>query len=390
MNLKTDRWESVSSEDEAAIAEMRILLGEALTPFYDHVYNLKRWLNGWNYDLDKILPKLRKHLVYRKCLGLDRPVDQFQVNEVMAAYYPQCYFDHTTGRDETLVQILCLGKIDVVGCTSTVSAYNFMMARIFYTETCLRKIVEKERATKQPCAMTHILDCEGSTLDSSTFKCFTGIFKDLNCFLQDNFVELTDKVLVINAGNFVYTLWRLIQPFLAQRTRDKVKILSSEWKKEILEFVAPDRLPPRWGGTLEDWEDKLIIPSPIPRELYNIPTEDDTFMEMSSLQISIPRNFNVYKEIEVDKVGRRIKWYFKADAAIDFGVFYSKEKLDITKKLNVDSLEMVHPKFVILADLVPDKNELHCSKAGFYYFEFGNRNIIFSQTIKLAIKLLDQ
>ncbi|KAI6207308.1 nucleoprotein [Aphelenchoides fujianensis] len=48
-----------------------------LTPYYDTDFNLLRWLQGHNYKIDEILPKLRNHLTFRRSRwDLDHAADK--------------------------------------------------------------------------------------------------------------------------------------------------------------------------------------------------------------------------------------------------------------------------------------------------------------------------
>lgn len=47
-----------------------------LTPFYDTDFNLLRWLQGHDHNIDVVVPKLKHHLAMRKsCLQLDHLTD---------------------------------------------------------------------------------------------------------------------------------------------------------------------------------------------------------------------------------------------------------------------------------------------------------------------------
>lgn len=62
-------------EVQKKIEQLREAVQDVLSPYYDTDWNLLRWLQGHDSNLDVILPKLRNHLTFRRLWNLDRMAD---------------------------------------------------------------------------------------------------------------------------------------------------------------------------------------------------------------------------------------------------------------------------------------------------------------------------
>ena len=49
-----------------------------------------------------------------------------------------------------------------------------------------------------------------------------------------HYVERSAKILVINAPTMFTLVWKVVSPWINENTRQKVKILGSDYKKEML------------------------------------------------------------------------------------------------------------------------------------------------------------
>ncbi|KAI0475228.1 CRAL-TRIO domain-containing protein [Xylariaceae sp. FL0804] len=65
---------------------------------------------------------------------------------------------------------------------------------------------------------------------------------------NDNYPERLGKMYVINVGFFVRTAWSVVKGFLDPVTASKIFILSSDYKKTLLDQIPAENLPARYGG----------------------------------------------------------------------------------------------------------------------------------------------
>ncbi|VDK81802.1 unnamed protein product [Cylicostephanus goldi] len=59
---------------------------------------------------------------------------------------------------------------------------------------------------------------------------------------------------IVNAPSFMSLLWKAVGPLIPERTRNKVKICTtnSDWRSLIQKYAKAENIPAHWGGTLVD------------------------------------------------------------------------------------------------------------------------------------------
>jgi hypothetical protein len=103
------------------------------------------------------------------------------------------------------------------------------------------KLMEQAGSTK----MVVIWDREGFTrknFDSSMF----GLLKKLIGILQDFYAERLAVMYVLHSNWFFKSLFAAVKPFLAEKSKQKVKIIDKP--ADLLKFFDKDQLLPEYGG----------------------------------------------------------------------------------------------------------------------------------------------
>ncbi|KAJ8659062.1 hypothetical protein O0I10_005100 [Lichtheimia ornata] len=68
--------------------------------------------------------------------------------------------------------------------------------------------------------------------------------------IQNYYPETLHRLFIVNAPGILHTIWRIVKPWLEQRTADKVFILNhAETPKVLLKYIAPENLPRFLGGS---------------------------------------------------------------------------------------------------------------------------------------------
>jgi len=67
---------------------------------------------------------------------------------------------------------------------------------------------------------------------------------DLVDIAQDYYAERLGKVYVVGANWFYFLLWKVVSPFLSDRTKAKVTLLDSP--EDILEYIDESQLHEGW------------------------------------------------------------------------------------------------------------------------------------------------
>eukprot|EP00300_Choanocystis_sp_HF-7_P014767 c18810_g1_i3.p1 GENE.c18810_g1_i3~~c18810_g1_i3.p1 ORF type:complete len:446 (-),score=91.80 c18810_g1_i3:112-1449(-) len=60
--------------------------------------------------------------------------------------------------------------------------------------------------------------------------------------------ERLGKLFIVNAPGFFTLIWKTISPWLDQRTKDKIEVVSKDFTQKLLRLVDMDQLPSEYGG----------------------------------------------------------------------------------------------------------------------------------------------
>ncbi|MFH4973925.1 hypothetical protein AB6A40_000634 [Gnathostoma spinigerum] len=404
----------ISSSDREQIEKLRTAVKDEITPYYDTDFNLLRWLKGHNYNFEAILPKLRNHLMLRRSPRWnlddmtnhprDHPIHQHWKNGLVGP---------AIRTPNAIVNVEQTGINDFNGLLMTYSTWDILHARVYDLELMLKQIMEMESKTAiarilQPqlyesfveisrtavrhlikyssgqdvvkvpskasemsvgnqASIIYIMDLEGLTFDKKLLGLLTGPLASISSFMSDNYVEMIRTFVVVNVPSFISTLWNIARPLLPERTRQKVQILGSDWREEIVKIADPRILPSYWnidGSTLFSGNVEQCTPFD-PKgffrgKMYN----DAEVLFVSAGKAS-------FVTIRADK-DSTLKWCVTADGHYGFTVFFTdREDIDDAKQM-----EQVAPNFpkVPGPTVVPVRDELRCYKTGFYKLRFSNEH----------------
>jgi len=230
------------------LAEFRELLkAEGFTERLDDA-TLLRFLRARKFNLEASKLMFTESEKWRKEFGTDELLDSFKYDEkpLVSAYYPQYY--HKTDIDGRPVYIEQFGKIDLSKLYQITTEERMMKNLIFEYEmyaverlpACSRKV---GCLVETSCT---ILDLKGVSISQvpSTY----GYLKRASAYSQNYYPERMGKLYVINAPWGFSTIWSFIKGWLDPVTVDKVHILGSGYKKELLQQIPAENLPVHLGG----------------------------------------------------------------------------------------------------------------------------------------------
>uniref|UniRef100_A0A914DLD9 CRAL-TRIO domain-containing protein n=1 Tax=Acrobeloides nanus TaxID=290746 RepID=A0A914DLD9_9BILA len=221
-----------SEEDVNRISKLRQEVSDIITSYYDTDFNLLRWIKGLNYNIDEAKVKLRNHLEFRRSQwqldtiangGQDHPINK----------HWQTIITGSSGKiPNTIVTIEQTGVTDFWRILHTYPINEILKARLYYLELMLRRVMEQETKT------------------------------------AEHYVELVHSFVVVNAPIFISIMWKIFSPILPTQTRNKVKILGSDWREEILELANPDVLPSHWNLSEKDPAENEVDIHPLTLEIF--------------------------------------------------------------------------------------------------------------------------
>ena len=91
-----------------------------------------------------------------------------------------------------------------------------------------------------------VLDLAGFSL--SQFAGARAIIEAISHIDQNNSPELLGRLFLINAPLIFRSAWAVIRAFLDARTLAKIKVLGSDYRRELLELIPIENLPVQFGG----------------------------------------------------------------------------------------------------------------------------------------------
>uniref|UniRef100_A0AC34QEN0 CRAL-TRIO domain-containing protein n=1 Tax=Panagrolaimus sp. JU765 TaxID=591449 RepID=A0AC34QEN0_9BILA len=367
----------LSPEERQAVDELRELVADDLSPYYDTDFNLLRWLKGHNNKLDEILPKLRNHLIFRNShWQLDSMADKPRDQPVHS--YWQAGMTGESGKiPNAFINVEQTGTNDYWGMLQTFPLNEIMKARIYDLEVMLRTVMEKEAKTGEQASIVYIMDLNGLTFDKRLMTLLTGALSSISSFMTEHYIELVHSFVLVNAPSFISAIWRIVHPILPERTRNKVQIFGHSWRQDVLEIANPDVLPAYWNipGESEVFHANLLRAVPLPVSGYykgGMLDERAKVLPVSAGKVGFVER--------IGEEGQKLKWVFEADGHFAYGIYYCKDpgEVDITKMI------CVYPRFnkVPGPTYVPLKDEIIMPHSGTYKFWFSNEHAWF-HTLKI-------
>uniref|UniRef100_A0A158P7U5 CRAL-TRIO domain-containing protein n=1 Tax=Angiostrongylus cantonensis TaxID=6313 RepID=A0A158P7U5_ANGCA len=334
-----------------------------LTPYYDTDFNLLRWLKGHDYNLEVIKPKLINHLMMRKLdWDLDNLPDKPR-NHPVHKHWKRGITGEATKTPNCIVNIEQSGGNDYWGMMKTHPINEILRARLHDLESMLRAIMELEKKTGEQCAILYIMDLTGLKLDH---RCMT---------------------LITACGETASFLFRTVaRPLLPERTRNKVNILGSNWKEDILKLADGKCLPTYWNDKGQDGPFLASIERGLsysPQAYY----KGEIPANAKSIHISAGKSG--YVDVEA-KENTRLKWEIHSNGHFSWTIYEvneEKESNDLTRMKRVYPLINKIPG----PTMVPLLDSMAVPKTSVYRLWFGNQHAWFhTLTVKYVVEVVDE
>ncbi|GMR45309.1 hypothetical protein PMAYCL1PPCAC_15504 [Pristionchus mayeri] len=244
-NYASTSWTTMSS-DYARVAELLSLVSADLTPYYDTHFNLLRWIQAYpGESMEKIAQRLRHHLRFRACTWDIDSIHARERDHPIHKYWP-ITFAGMSGRN-CLVLYEQSGLVDYEGIHEHFSVPEIVKAKIFDAEEVLHKVMEIEKETGEQATSMLVIDAEGVQYSKKLVELMLGPMNSRSEFMLTHYVELVDKVVVVNFPSWAHPLWLLVKPLLPKRSREKVHIFSSSnWREEISSVMDQSSCTVQW------------------------------------------------------------------------------------------------------------------------------------------------
>ncbi|CAN7985274.1 unnamed protein product [Ixodes hexagonus] len=359
----------LSEQQQYALDELKSRLRDISSEeFTDSL--LLRWLRARDFDVNKSEKLLRDNFIWRKQNKVDSMIETYENPEVLRLYFPggQCNHD----RDGRPLWILRFGNADFKGMLQCVTKEALVKHVTYMIEKVVADLkVQSEKLGKVVETVTVVFDYDNFSI-RQVYSFQVIEFTHLLLVLYENYYpEMLEQCLLINAPSFFHIFWKIVRPFLTERTASKMKVFSREgWQSVLLKHVDPAKLPAHWGGKFvgpnDDKECTHLIPfgGGVPAKFYlkNGPRVSD---DPKATTCSLERGQKLDVPVKVEHGGSTLSWKFQTSPGHDvgFGVLHR-------------SGENAKPKAVVevsrvKCDQVPESGQL-CSVSGTYIFRFDN------------------
>lgn len=254
---------------------------------------LLRFLRARKFDVAAAKTMFVECEKWRKEFGTDdlpRTFDYKEKPEVFK-FYPQYY--HKTDKDGRPVYIEKLGKIDLNAMYKITTAERMLQNLVTEYEKLAdpRLPACSRKAGKLLETCCTIMDLKGVGITS--IPSVYGYVRQASGISQNYYPERLGKLYLINAPWGFSGAFNAVKGFLDPVTVDKIHILGSNYKKELLAQVPAENLPEDFGGTckcaggceLSDqgpWQEAEWARAPkwaTPKEDHNIVKNEDPGLE---------------------------------------------------------------------------------------------------------------
>ncbi|XP_075552374.1 SEC14-like protein 2 isoform X2 [Dermacentor variabilis] len=239
----------LSARQQAALDKFREAVADVKKPSHTDAF-LLRWLRAREFDVSKAERMYRNDLEWRKENGVDDIFSSYKIPELVKENFPGAILHPCKdGRPTWLIPAGIDMKAFVAALTPAV-VQRHCIYMLEYAES-LKRSASKEAAAEME---THylVIDVDNFSLRQVYSWQAVKTITDMLQMMEDHFPECLEKCIMINAPHFFPIMWKLIRPFLTQRTTDKVEIFAKAdaWKERLVDIVGSASLPAHWGGDM--------------------------------------------------------------------------------------------------------------------------------------------
>ncbi|KAL1988128.1 hypothetical protein VTN96DRAFT_658 [Rasamsonia emersonii] len=238
-------------EQDAKVVQLRSMLEQLGYTERLDTLTLLRFLRARKFNVEAAKVMFVECEKWRKEFGTDDLVRNFEYTEKpqVFEYYPQYY--HKTDKDGRPVYIEKLGKIDLNAMYKITTAERMLQNLVCEYEKLadprLPACSRKAGKLLETCCTIMDLKGVGITNVPSVY----GYVRQASAISQNYYPERLGKLYLINAPWGFSSVFSVVKSFLDPVTVDKIKVLGSNYQKELLEQVPAENLPKEFGGTCE-------------------------------------------------------------------------------------------------------------------------------------------
>ena len=215
---------------------------------YDDLF-LLRFLRARKFDLEKTMEMFKKFLQWRIDMKVDELRESYEMENLIAIkkLYPHGY--HRTDKEGRPIYIELYDKTDVKALFKITTEDKMVKYYIKQYERQIKYIFPAcsavvKRPVEQSCT---ILDANGIGI-TSLFGPIKGFVKLASDIGQDSYPEMLGKMTIVNVGFLFRAVWSMVKAFIDPKTQNKINLLKSTYKDDLLALIDEENLPSFFGG----------------------------------------------------------------------------------------------------------------------------------------------
>ena len=215
---------------------------------YDDLF-LLRFLRARKFDLEKTMEMFKKFLQWRIDMKVDELRESYEMENLIAIkkLYPHGY--HRTDKEGRPIYIELYDKTDVKALFKITTEDKMVKYYIKQYERQIKYIFPAcsaavKRPVEQSCT---VLDANGIGI-TSLFGPIKGFVKLASDIGQDYYPEMLGKMTIVNVGFLFRAVWSMVKAFIDPKTQNKINLLKSTYKDDLLALIDEENLPSFFGG----------------------------------------------------------------------------------------------------------------------------------------------
>ncbi|KAM7312134.1 SEC14-like protein 2 [Ixodes scapularis] len=183
------------------------------------------FLRARDFDQGKAEKMLREWLIWRQQNNIDSLLEAYECPEVLRRYFPGGLCNHD--RDGRPLYIMRFGNGDFAGIAQCVSIEAIVKHVTYLIEVMMADMkMQTEKLRRVVETITVIFDYDNFQLKQVYCLQVIDLVRHLMALYEKYYPEILERCLIINAPSFFPIFWKLVQPFLAENTRNKIEIFS--------------------------------------------------------------------------------------------------------------------------------------------------------------------
>ncbi|XP_072034161.1 SEC14-like protein 4 [Amphiura filiformis] len=360
------RLGNLSLHQQQQLQQFKELLHDVLETHHEDAV-LLQFLRARNFDTKKSSDMFRKNLEWQRRWKVDAVLQDYTPPKVLDMYYGGGIVGYDKDGDPVLLDPA--GHRDWKGLLYSVKGSDLMRHSIWNMEKI--KVVLEEQSKKlgrRVEQITMIADLEGM---GPHFLWRPGLEyqKSASADFEQNYPETMKTCLLVNVPGIFHHIYPLAKFILKEEVRQKLKVLSGNWKEEILQYIDADQLPVHWGGTQTgpDGDPKCLHiigeghGTKVPSSYYM------TTKELSSkhcITHDISRGSSLKLQYHVCNPGTILRYEFRTKH-YDLGFSVWKQNDD-------GSIDEILEKQRYNCQMVPEDGHITLEQPGTYFVKFDN------------------